>query len=686
MAATPGTRQLTLLYILALSAIALLTILGQVAVQRSLTRQLSASTRINTAGRQRMLSQKLTKTVLLLSQSDGDAASLKDQLAADFAEWRSAHQRLLEGDDGAPNSEAVAALFRELAPHYQAMSEGLERLQAGETTAALAPVLQHEPAFLRTMDAIVNQYDLEAQADVSRLRTLERVLLAITLGVLLLEGMFIFRPAVARLRSTLRDLAQAKQAAEDASAEKSRFLARMSHDLRTPLNAILGIVDVQLAQAGSDPPAHLRTIRDAGEAQLCLVDALLEGARAEVGSASKVESAPVELAELIERTVGLFAQQARLQGLTLSTSIESNLPKRIVTDARMLQQIVMNLVGNALKFTRKGSVCVDVRRHNGKLAIAVRDTGIGIPPAEHRRIFDSFTQLGVIEHREGLGLGLSIVARFVAQLGGEVALDSTPGQGSCFTVLLPMQEATASEAHAVKIPDVACKHVLVVEDTAANQFVCEQMLDLLGHRAAIAGTVAEGLALASKRRYDVVLLDMQLPDGSGIELARKLRGLPEYTDVALISISANATVEQREAAQRAGIRGHLVKPVRLPQLAALLGKASKAEIQPADLTPLVARPELLRGLVDIFQREWPGHLEQLDQALASGDLSQAKFIAHRLRGLASNFHHAASDQAIDQLHDAAERGDLPQARAHRAAVANVLAALASQLNAATNNL
>lgn len=686
MAATPGTRQLTLLYILALSAIALLTIVGQAAVQRSLTRQLSASTRINTAGRQRMLSQKLTKTALLLSRSGDDAASLRDQLAADFAEWRSAHQRLLTGDDGAPNSEAVATLFRELAPHYEAMSDGLKRLQSGETTEGLAPVLEHEPAFLRTMHAIVNQYDLEAQADVSRLRTLERVLLAITLCVLLLEGMFIFRPAVARIRSTLRDLAQAKQVAEDASAEKSRFLARMSHDLRTPLNAILGIVDVQLAHVGSDPPAHLRTIRDAGEAQLCLVDALLEGARAEAGSASKVELAPVDLAELIERTVGLFAQQARLQGLALSTSIESNLPKRIVTDARMLQQIVMNLVGNALKFTRKGSVCVDVRKHYGNVAIAVRDTGIGIPPAEHQRIFDSFTQLGVIEHREGLGLGLSIVARFVAQLGGEVALDSAPGQGSCFTVLLPMQEAAASESHAVEIPDVACKNVLVVEDTAANQFVCEQMLDLLGHRASIAGTAAEGLALASKRRYDVVLLDMQLPDGSGIELAHKLRGLPEYTDVALISISANATAEQREAAQRAGIGGHLAKPVRLPQLAALLGRASKAAAPAADLTSLLKRPELLRGLVDIFQREWPGHLEQLDQALAAGDLSHAKFVAHRLRGLASNFHHAASDQAIDQLHDAAERGELPQARAHRAAVVNALSALASQLNAATNSL
>jgi signal transduction histidine kinase/CheY-like chemotaxis protein len=687
-----GTRRLTVLYVVALSAIALLTIVGQWSVQRSLARQHRTSTVINVAGRQRMLSQKITKTALLWEKApQAERAELQAELKHSFDEWQRAHEALQSGtvvsDAPVKNSDEVQALFDKLAPHYLAMVESVRSGLAGSTIDGWQPLLAHEPQFLATMDAIVNQYDREAQADVSRLRVVERLLLAITLIVLLLEGTLIFRPAVRRIQATMQALADARRVAEESNAEKSRFLARVSHDLRTPLNAILGLVDVSLAKDRQSPNPHLLTMRDASDALLRLVDMLLDSARLEGPGVQRVELTPVELGDFITRIVRLFEQQASERKLRLSCRIDDSVPPRLGTDLRMVQQIVMNVVSNAIKFTTSGHVTVSVSATRQAsddyvIFVVVSDTGIGIAAADHRRIFESFTQLENGAPSEGLGLGLHIVARTAAALGGKVSVQSEPGRGSTFTVCVPMQ---AAEELSPPLSPVAQSSqrlaVLVIEDTLTNQLLFREMLSLLGHQCTTAGTAAMGLAAARERTFDVVLLDLQLPDADGCAVARELRTMPGYAQTPVIGVSAHALAEHRRAALNAGCSDFLSKPLRLAQLEERLGRAGSVNEDQPNLSAWSERPELLRALIGVFLQEWPRQLEQLDAALSDNDAEQAHFAAHRLKGMVANFHHASSLMAATELTQLARDGQFATARKLRDKLSGALQNLANQLAA-----
>jgi signal transduction histidine kinase/CheY-like chemotaxis protein len=681
---------LTALYVLALSAIALLTIVGQWSVQRSLARQHRTSTVINVAGRQRMLSQKITKTALLWERApQAERAALQAELRASFDEWQRAHEALQNGavvsDSPGKNSDAVQALFRDLAPHYGAMVASVRSGLAGSTGDGWQSLLAHEPQFLATMDAIVNQYDREAQADVSRLRAVERLLLGTTLIVLLLEGTLIFRPAVRRIRVTMQALADARRVADESNAEKSRFLARVSHDLRTPLNAILGLVDVSLAKDRHSPNPHLLTMRDASDALLRLVDALLDSARLEGPSAPRVEFTPVELGDFITRIVRLFEQQASERKLRLSCRIDDSVPPWLVTDLRMVQQIVMNLVSNAIKFTTAGHVMVSVSAIRAStegysIFIVVSDTGIGIAAADHQRIFETFTQLENGAPAQGLGLGLHIVARTATALGGKVSVQSEPGRGSTFTVCVPMQAAKElSPPSSPNAPLTQRLAALVIEDTLTNQLLFREMLNLLGHQCTTAGTAAAGLAAAREQTFDVVLLDLQLPDADGCAVARELRAMASYDQTPVIGVSAHALAEHRRAALAAGCSDFLSKPLRLAQLESRLGRAGPVKEDQPDLSAWSERPELLRALIGVFLEEWPRQLEHLDAALAVNDAEQAHFAAHRLKGMVANFHHETSLTAATELTQLARDGQFATARRLRDNLSVALQRLASQL-------
>lgn len=719
-----GTRRLTLLYIVALSAVALLTIAGQVAVQWSLAAQQHNSTVVNIAGRQRMLSQKIAKTALLVSHNDEPARrkALVAELAKLSRDWQQAHAGLQHGDTqlelDQQNSAAVQALFAELEPHYAAMLCGIEQIQQGDAsqgTAGTQTLLAHEGPFLAKMDEIVFQYDREAQAAVARLQTQERWLLSITLAVLFLEGLVVFRPAVAKIKTTLGDLRRtlvqldhAKQAAEAASQEKSRFLARMSHELRTPLNAILGLSELLLLPAPQTSERetvqsatihnHIETIRDAAESLLRLVNDLLDVGRLESGAEVTIEAATFDLRELLQRTTRMFASRAAERHLRLAQQCAENMPPRLIGDAGRIQQVLINLLHNAIKFTDAGEIrveakLVDLAYGSCRIAISVRDTGIGIAVVDQQRVFESFTQLAHPQRakQEGVGLGLSIAGRLANAMGGELRLASEWGRGSTFTLELPLAiDRSTPPADRASAPPMRPLHVLVVEDTPANQLVAREMLAALGHSSQVVEHGAEAIAALGRASFDVVLLDLELPDVSGYDVAREIQA--SATSPPLVALTAHAMAEHEQRCVAAGFAGFLSKPIRLEQLAATLAIVTPNITPPA--MPVVApqlerwagRQELLRSLIRLYRDEWPRLVEKIDAAIASGDARQIHFFAHRLKGLVSNFDDEVTSSAAQRLEQCGDSQQLSAATELRGDLVAALAALDRHLAEAAEGI
>ena len=417
-----GPGRLTWLYVAALSAVALLSLAGQAVVQVSLDRQMSDSNVINIAGRQRMLSQRIAKAALAL----GETANVPQQsgryreLAETLDLWERCHRGLQQGDVelGLPgtNSAEVRRMFAELQPSFDGVRAAARRLYSNSSKGAgesqpsalagdVSEILQHESDFLRGMDTIVSQYAEEASERIAHVKSIARAVLAVTLIVLLLEGLFVFRPAVRRIRTVLAALqaaglrlAAAKEAAEEANQAKTRFLAVTSHELRTPLHAVLGIAEqLQKSQLDDAQRRGITVLHDAAATLMVLVDDLLDLARIDSGKLElRLENVPLH--PLLDQVFSLVRPAAEGKGLAISVDRAVDLPEVIRTDGLRLSQVLINLLGNAVKFTDRGSVrlsvnCLPEDDCRTKLHFTVADTGIGIPPDDQQRIFESFSQV-----------------------------------------------------------------------------------------------------------------------------------------------------------------------------------------------------------------------------------------------------------------------------------------------------
>ena len=336
---------------------------------------------------------------------------------------------------------------------------------------------------------------------------------------------------VTERRELEAELRQARADAERAAAAQAEFLADMSHELRTPLTAVLGYASLLALQPELTEASrgHLSRVRDAGQALLATINDVLDVSRLEAGQVD-VHPASVEPARLLRSAVDLFALQAESKGLLLRLEGAGTLPARVAVNPDRLRQVLLNLIGNAVKFTERGSVTVRVAHHAGRLSVEVADTGPGIAEADVAALFQRFSQVGEGGARRhgGTGLGLAICKGLVEAMGGEVSVRSAPGRGSVFAFHVDAPaEAPATAAGAEppsQGPAGAGLAVLVADDNAANRDIARTILGAVGFKVAEARDGTEALAAASRQPFDVILLDLRMPGMDGAAVARAIRG------------------------------------------------------------------------------------------------------------------------------------------------------------------
>lgn len=475
------------------------------------------------------------------------------------------------------------------------------------------------------------------------------------------------------------DAYKLKEEAETSNLAKRDFLANMSHEIRTPMNGVIGMVDLLLNEDLTDSQRDLvQTVSHSADNLLCIINDILDFTKIEMGELS-LELLSFNLEENITEIINVFKVLAHSKNIDLSVHYAEGMPCMVIADSTRIKQILSNLLGNAIKFTEKGSVILDVSYtiESGFL-FKVTDTGIGIKDEQQNKVFDRFTQADSSTTRKygGTGLGLSITSQLSELMGGKLEFESEYGKGSTFLCALDLEINLPYEAHyraalkamytskdrIVKRSNVSPQnkvlkgaegqHILVAEDDAVNRKVITSFLALLHVSYDVVSNGREAVKAFKANKYDLVLMDIQMPHMDGVEATLKIRSLEitkELKMTPIIALTANALKEDKEKCLKAGMDDYITKPITKAKIKNVLEAYFKKKlvlVPPERGTPI--NMEMLKEIMednftciddflDAYLENAHSIMSTLEESARNKDLKKWKGMTHRLKGVSANF-------------------------------------------------
>ncbi len=465
----------------------------------------------------------------------------------------------------------------------------------------------------------------------------------------------------------LQNLVDQKIKAEKATAAKSTFLSTMTHEIRTPLNGLIGMTDLlRDTKLTSEQKQYLNTIKLSGDALLSLINDILDFSKIE-SDKLELHAVPFSVSECIDETIEMLRYRAKERGNEISKEIADELPDLITGDKIRLRQVLINLVGNAIKFTENGSILISastlsLQENHVTIRFSVRDTGIGIPQEKLDKIFTEFTQAdpSITAEYGGTGLGLSISSRLVKLMGGEISVESKVGEGTTFHFTIEAESGTPSTVKP-KIEDTSAgvadagfskkypARILVADDNEVNQSIIKVQLEKLGYQPVVVKNGLEVIQALEKQMFDLIFMDVKMPVMDGLEASRQITKEHIRSErPGIIAMTGFALDEDKEKCFEAGMDDYILKPIRIDDIRNIITRWVQVPEQPesGDLIDDTAiqrirdmaddDPQFLRNLLEMYAEQSEEMINEMIEAASSGDHKVLKETAHKLKGSSLN--------------------------------------------------